>query len=745
MPHPFRAHSAARPVHRPSVRRARAHVPTIAALAVLLAGAACVDSGRLAPDEDAAPPRQVELSPYVITCQAELRNGGFACASGEGGSPAEFQATLRANARVVTPEVAPSTARTDQDHIIIGGQGTFVQLTPSNATFDAGTRVFTVDVTLQNLIPQPLGKGFNPFVGDFTGTDTRVFFHTGPTNGVEPTNALTGNFTSTDQWYFRYASAENNLETSNGWLDPEETSRPVTWEFDVPEEVESFSFELLVEGVVLSPNGFVLITPGPAAGVEVEQSLQLGGTVVDAWGVPIDGASVDSWSSDDAAIATVSSTGLVTASTLNETVRIEATSGDVPDPGEVRVKVYEVLSTRSPIQISDTQDGELNYMLTMPSAAASLLVFGTDAGTNPDGGNGIILYARHGSVPISSMGTAQEGFWYDCRSNQNLSGANLEVCKFPDAAAGEWFATVRASSDYVDALVGADFAISDPGFDIELDFRGSLAEADETEKQVWRDAAARWEQVVGDNFEPFSYFEYPYSIMCKFDGPADKMRVIDDLLIFVEVDNLTSAIGSGGPCTAPVTMRSSGLPSMGQVTFNTDDYTTFDDVSREMVIRHEYGHVLGIGSLWEDFGVVSGLETSDPVYTGTHGKQAYVDVGGPSGDDVPVENTGGTGTFGGHWRESVFETELMDGFLNDPDMDGVFEASENVLSKVSARSLVDLTYTVNADSWDEYSLPSSTSGAMRGNVLSLGNDVRIYYVDEEGVTRERTPGIPHPR
>ena len=37
-----------------------------------------------------------------------------------------------------------------------------------------------------------------------------------------------------------------------------------------------------------------------------------------------------------------------------------------------------------------------------------------------------------------------------------------------------------------------------------------------------------------------------------------------------------------------------------------------------------------------------------------------VAIDGASG--VPVENTGGAGTRGGHWRESIFQTELMTGW-----------------------------------------------------------------------------------
>ncbi len=47
---------------------------------------------------------------------------------------------------------------------------------------------------------------------------------------------------------------------------------------------------------------------------------------------------------------------------------------------------------------------------------------------------------------------------------------------------------------------------------------------------------------------------------------------------------------------------------------------------------------------------------------------------------------GGAGTRDSHWRETVFEKELMTGFIGGAD---------NPLSKVTSRSLVDLGYVID--------------------------------------------------
>ncbi len=92
----------------------------------------------------------------------------------------------------------------------------------------------------------------------------------------------------------------------------------------------------------------------------------------------------------------------------------------------------------------------------------------------------------------------------------------------------------------------------------------------------------------------------------------------------------------------------------------------------------------------------------------------YRDLRGSGGASkrVPVENTGGPGTRGGHWREAVFRNELMSGFIATPD---------NPISRMTVASLQDLGYDVNPDAAEPYALP---------NLMALA---------EDGLLLERTP------
>jgi hypothetical protein len=97
------------------------------------------------------------------------------------------------------------------------------------------------------------------------------------------------------------------------------------------------------------------------------------------------------------------------------------------------------------------------------------------------------------------------------------------------------------------------------------------------------------------------------------------------------------------------------------------------------------GHVLGVGTLWNHFGLLSGAGTSNPVFTGTQATAAYNRIFGTNAAGVPVENSGGPGTRDAHWRESVMPFEIMTGYLS----------SQNKITEITIGSLADIGYSVD--------------------------------------------------
>jgi hypothetical protein len=131
------------------------------------------------------------------------------------------------------------------------------------------------------------------------------------------------------------------------------------------------------------------------------------------------------------------------------------------------------------------------------------------------------------------------------------------------------------------------------------------------------------------------------------------------------------------------------------------------------------GHVLGYGTIWSDQGllvdpVLSG--GTDPHFSGAQAVSAFDSVGGASypNGKVPVEDLGGPGTADAHWRESVFDNELMTGWLNQ---------GSNPLSVVTIASMADLGYQVDFSAADAFSLQPALRAAPARPGVHLLNDI----------------------
>jgi hypothetical protein len=268
--------------------------------AAMLALAACADSGApLTPASHPSPTAPVEVA--AVTCTASVAAGRVTCdAPGGAGSRS----------------------------LVVGGQNQYVTVTSSNVAYNVGTEDFAFDVTVQNLIPQPMGTtdGTTP---DAAGV--RIFFSSGPsaTSGaVGPTDsiAVTGHdgsatFTAAGQRYYQYSGAQLG---GDGILSTNETSSAKTWHIHVPPTVLTFGFTVYVAAEVPFPNGFVGVTPA-ADTVTAGGSQSLAATVYTAVGNPVPGASV-TWGTSDPSVATVDASGNVTA-VAPGAVQITATSG----------------------------------------------------------------------------------------------------------------------------------------------------------------------------------------------------------------------------------------------------------------------------------------------------------------------------------------------------------------------------------------------------------------------------------
>lgn len=267
-------------------------------------------------------------------------------------------------------------------------------------------------------------------------------------------------------------------------------------------------------------------------------------------------------------------------------------------------------------------------------------------------------------------------------NDDKLPGSNLNSqITFTPSLSGTYYLDVRsfggATGTYqltAEELNEAPAApVPSSGFDIEIDYSGDPAFLG-----FFTEAAGRWSQIITADLPDFAG--------------------VDDLLISVtiaDIDGVGGVLGQAGPdVLRPSSLG--GLPYAGSTNLDAADVAnlaskgTLDDV-----VLHEFGHILGIGTIWDIKGLRSGTN-----YTGVNASREYNLLGG-SGSTVPLESNGGSGTALSHWSEDVFGDELMTGFLS---------GSTNPLSKVTVGTLQDLGYSVNYSAADFFSLPTSLVG-----------------------------------
>lgn len=266
------------------------------------------------------------------------------------------------------------------------------------------------------------------------------------------------------------------------------------------------------------------------------------------------------------------------------------------------------------------------------------------------------------------------------------------------------------------------------GYALTLCFTTDVSDA---QRAVFQEAAARWSSVIRADV-PDAAGSIPANACDEGMPSAD--FVYDDLVIFASVrsiDGPGGVLGAAGPCFL---RAGSNLPFIGVMIFDRAD---LDALQRQgqlgSLILHEMGHVLGIGTVWAQMGLLQNASTGtsrlDTWFSGANALAGFEAIGGAAytGLKVPVENVGGRGTMNSHWRESVLRTELMTGYLDS----GV----RNPLSVLTVRSLADLGYTVDPDAADAFSLAPALRAGAAGPRIHLHNDLYtgpLYRMDRNG-------------
>jgi hypothetical protein len=178
------------------------------------------------------------------------------------------------------------------------------------------------------------------------------------------------------------------------------------------------------------------------------------------------------------------------------------------------------------------------------------------------------------------------------------------------------------------------------------------------------------------------------------------------IVIYATVDSIdgpSKVLAQSGPCYV---RNSNSIPVVGLMKFDRDDIAGLVATGRlASVVLHEMLHTVGFGTVWGVKSILTGAGGDDPRFNGSLGVTACSESGGAAfcTSGVPVENClgidgCGAGNRDSHWRESVFDAELMTGFV-----EAVGKAMP--LSNMTIQSLADLGYSTNSLAADPYTVP----------------------------------------
>ena len=304
---------------------------------------------------------------------------------------------------------------------------------------------------------------------------------------------------------------------------------------------------------------------------------------------------------------------------------------------------------------------------------------------------------------------------------------------------------VVESTIYTDIQDDFSHLFGGSGYRIKVNLTGEFSFEDQ---EIVNDVVNKWKSIIYGPLIPYLQNEMECNI---------SFQTLDE-----------NILGQARP-TSYITINDKYLPVAGEVTLNTINWNRQKAQSKKdgktnayYTLLHEFGHVLGIGTMWKhpttgqplghllDVNVKNTVDyygTPYDVYTkyiGQHALAKYrLNLSDVTLSAIPIEDDGGLGTAGGHLEEGTETTggvRYYDGHVH-PGLDrelmtGISESDNEpeIMSTITAGFLHDIGFIVKYSSCDDTWFPEWVSynndlGGILNPEETINVNIRAYNLD----------------
>ena len=262
------------------------------------------------------------------------------------------------------------------------------------------------------------------------------------------------------------------------------------------------------------------------------------------------------------------------AVTLRFTITVTA-----GDDGDTQSSATAIV-TGSPLAGRIDRTGDVDYFEVTVNEHGNLIA-ATDTGI-----------PSHTETAVRIVGVAGYSSTNDDFGDSVLVGPGtyyVRVTAVPGAGTGAYSLAVW--------LLGA----GNGSFDIDLRYLGTPPTM---AQQAEFEAAVRfWTRAITGDLPDIPVLSSDWT--CREGDPSIFGGTIEDVIIYVRLealDGVEGTLAQAGPCWIR-TIELSGLPTLGDMVFDVADLASLETGGdlRSLVV-HEIAHVLGFGSLWQEFG-----------------------------------------------------------------------------------------------------------------------------------------------